>query len=73
MSLGEAIVSRIQSLIVENDIRQVEVYRHSDSKLYNRSDTWSFGHEYIQVGDESYNLGRMVTFLLVDQCLCLYF
>ncbi len=73
MSSGETVVSRLQSLIVEHDIRQVDVYRHSDGKLYNRSNTWSFGHEYIQVGDESYNLGRMVTFLLVDQCLCLYF
>ena len=73
MLSGETVVSRLQSLIAENDIRQVEVYRHSDSKLYNRSDTWSFGHEYIQVGSESYNLGRIVTFLIIDQCLCLYF
>ena len=73
MSSGETIISRLQGLIVENDIRQVEIYRHSDSKFHNRSETWSFGHEYIQVGDESYNLGRMVTFLIVDQCLRLYF
>lgn len=73
MSSGETVVSRLQRLIVENNIRQVEVYRHGDSKLYNQSDTWSFGHEYIQVGNDSYNLGRMVTFLMVGQCLCLYF
>jgi hypothetical protein len=73
MSSAETVVSRLQGLTVENDICQVEVYRYSDSKFYNRSDTWSFGHEYIQVGNDSYNLGRMVTFLVVDQCLCLYF
>lgn len=73
MSSGETVAVRLQGLIVENDISQVEVYRHSDSKLYNRSNVWSFGHEYIQVGSESYNLGRMVAFLIVNQCLRLYF
>lgn len=73
MSSGETVASRLQGLLAENDISRIEVYRHSDRKLYDQSEVWSFGHEYIQVGSESYNLGRMVTFLMVNHCLRLYF
>ena len=73
MLSGETIVSRLQVLLAANEIHQVAVYRHSDGKLFNCSNRWSFGHEYMQVGDESYNLGRIITFSVVDQRLCLYF
>ena len=70
---GEQMASRLQSLIDESQIRQIQIYRFADSKLHDQSEDWSFGHEYIQVGGQSYNLNRVVTFKVVGQALHLYF
>lgn len=70
---GEYMVNRLQSLIEDNEVKQIQIYRFSDSKFHQQSEVWSFGHEYIEVGGQPYNLNRVVTFLLVDQALCLYF
>ena len=64
---------RLQSLIDQSQVKQIHIYRFADSKLHDQSGDWSFGHEYIQVGEQSYNLNRVVTFKIVDDVLLLYF
>jgi hypothetical protein len=70
---GEYMADRLRILIEENQIEQIHIYRFADTKLYQRSGEWSFGHEFLQVGNQSYNLDRVVTFLVVGQVLELYF
>lgn len=70
---GEQMASRLQSLITESQIKQIQIYRFADAKLHAQSEDWSFGHEYLQVGDQSYNLNRVVTFKVVDEMLQLSF
>lgn len=70
---GEYLANRLQSLIEDNEVRQIQIYRFSDSKFHHQSEVWRFGQEYIEVGGQPYNLNRVVTFLLVDHTLCLYF
>lgn len=70
---GEYMASRLHQLIEEEQISLIQVYRFSDAKLYQQSEQWRFGHEYIEVGGQSYNLNRVITFLVEDQVLCLYF
>ena len=70
---GEQMVQRLLRLIDDHQIKQIHIYRFTDSKLYQQSTEWSFGHEYIQVGGQSYNLDRVVTFKVIDQALHLYF
>lgn len=64
---------KLQSLIQENQVKQIQIYRFADAKLHDRSEEWSFGHEYIQVGGQPYNLNRVLTFKVTDQVLHLYF
>ncbi|RZK45112.1 MAG: hypothetical protein EOO61_01230 [Hymenobacter sp.] len=71
--LGERMVQRLQSLINDHQIKQINICRFGDSKLYDQSEEWSFGHEYIQVGGQPYNLDRVVTFKVIYQVLHLYF
>lgn len=71
--LGERMADKLQSLIQENQVKQIQIYRFADSKLHDQSEEWSFGHEYIQVGGQSYNLNRVVTFKVIDQVLQLHF
>ena len=70
---GEQMVQRLQRLIDEHRIKQIRICRFGDSKLYDQSEEWSFGHEYIQVGGQPYNLNRVVTFKVVDEALHLFF
>lgn len=70
---GEQMASRLQSLIEENQVSEIHIYRFSDSKLHQKSKKWSFGHEFIDVDTQPYNLNRVVTFLVVDDVLELYF
>ncbi len=65
--------SRLQSLIIESQIKQIQIYRFADSKLYDQSEVWSFGYEYVQVGGQPYNLNRVITFKVIDEILHLYF
>ena len=65
--------NRLQSLIAENQVDKIHIYRFSDSKLHQESDEWRFGHEFIDVGNQPYNLNRVVTYLVVGQILELYF
>jgi hypothetical protein len=69
----EYMVNRLQSLIKENEVKRIHIYRFHDSKLHDQSEEWSFGHEYIQVGGQPYNLNRVITFRVIDQALHLYF
>lgn len=64
---------RLQGLIEENQVKLIHIYRFSDSKLHDQSEDWSFGHEYVQVGGQPYNLNRVITFKVIDQVLHLYF
>jgi hypothetical protein len=41
--------------------------------LYDQSQEWSFGLEFIQVGLSSYNLNRLVRYELGESVLSLYF
>ncbi|AUD07064.1 hypothetical protein CWM47_37750 [Spirosoma pollinicola] len=70
---GEHMVQRLQRLINDHQIRQIRICRLGDFKLHDQSEEWSFGHEYIQVGSQPYNLNRVVTFTVIDQVLYLYF
>ncbi len=70
---GEQMADKLQSLIQENQVKQIQIYRFADSKLHDQSEEWSFGYEYIQVGGQSYNLDRVMTFKIIDQVLHLYF
>lgn len=70
---GERMAKRIQSLMEENQVRQIQIYRFGDSKLHDQSGEWNFGHAYIQVGGQPYNLNRVISFNVVDQVLHLYF
>lgn len=70
---GEQMVQRLQRLIDDHQIKQIHICRFGDFKLHDQSEEWSFGHEYIQVGGQSYNLDRVVTFKVIDQALHLYF
>ena len=70
---GEQMANRLQSLIAENQVDKIHIYRFSDSKLHQESDEWRFGHEFIDVGNQPYNLNRVVTYLVVGQILELYF
>jgi hypothetical protein len=70
---GEQMVNRLQRLIDDHQVEEIHIYRFSDSKLHQKSEEWSFGHEFVQVGGQPYNLNRVVTFLVVDQVLELYF
>ena len=65
--------SRLQGLIEDHQVNQIHIYRFQDAKLHQQSREWVFGHEYLQVGGQPYNLNRVVTFLVVEQVLCLYF
>ena len=69
---GEYMANRLQCLIADNEVKQIEIYRFYDSKLYQQSKDWAFGHEYIEVGGQPYNFNRVITFLVVDHTLCLY-
>lgn len=70
---GERMANRLQILIKENQVKQIQIYRFADSKLHDQSEDWSFGHEYMQIGGQPYNLNRVVTFKVVKQVLELYF
>ena len=70
---SEYMANRLRILIEENQIKQINIYRFTDSKLYQQSTEWSFGYEFLQVGNQSYNLNRVVTFLVIDQVLELHF
>ena len=70
---GEQMVQRLLRLIDDHQIKQIHICRFGDLKLHDQSEEWSFGHEYIQVGGQSYNLDRVVTFKVIDQALHLYF
>lgn len=73
MESENSTVSKLQGLIGEHNVERIEVYRYWDTKLHHHSRSWCFGHEFIQVGEHSYNLGRLVRYNLVDQTLRLYF
>jgi hypothetical protein len=70
---GERTASQLKSLIIKNQIQQIEVYRFTDAKLHNQSCVWSFGYEFLDVGGQPYNLNRILTFRVVNQVLQLYF
>jgi hypothetical protein len=70
---GERTANQLKSLITKNQIQQIEVYRFVDTKLHNQSHAWSFGYEFLEVGGQSYNLNRILTFKVVNQVLQLYF
>jgi hypothetical protein len=70
---GEYMANRLRILIEENQIKQIHIYRFTDSKLHQQSTEWSFGYEFLQVGNQSYNLNRVITFLVIDQVLELHF
>ena len=55
---GEQMANRLQILIAENQIDKIHIYRFSDSKLHQESDEWRFGHEFIDVGNQPYNIAR---------------
>ncbi len=70
---GEQSVHTLQALIKRHRINQIYVYQVSTAKLYDQSQAWSFGHEFMQVGDFSYNLNRLMKFHVTGTTLCLYF
>jgi hypothetical protein len=70
---GEQFAYTLQALIQRHQVGQICIYQFSSAKLYDQSSSWSFGHEFIQVGDSSYNLNRLVKFQVTASTLCLYF
>jgi len=70
---GEQVAANLQELIQRQQIQQIRIYRHDTLKLYDQSQAWSFGLEFIQVGQQSYNLNRLLKFDQVEGTLSLYF
>ena len=70
---GEQSAYALQALIQRHQITQICIYQVSNAKLYDQSPAFSFGHEFIQVGESSYNLNRLVKFQVADSTLSLYF
>lgn len=70
---GEHSASILQELIQHNQINQICIYQLSNTKLHAQSGQWSFGHEFIQVGESSYNLNKLIRYQLTDTTLSLYF
>ena len=70
---GEQVAANLQELIQRHQIQQICIYRQTPLKLYDQSQEWSFGLEFIQVGLLSYNLNRLVRYQLNNEVLSLYF
>ena len=70
---GEQVAANLQELILQHSIQQIRIYRHAPLMLYDQSQEWSFGLEFIQVGLLSYNLNRLVRYELGESVLSLYF
>ena len=70
---GEQLLSNLQELIQLNQITVIRLYMLDSEKLYAESSRWSFGHEFIQIGDSSYNVNRLLKYQLDDAVLSLYF
>ncbi len=66
-------VDKLSSLIDAQQVRQIHIYRFYDARLYTKSNDWRFGHEFIQLDGQLYNLNRVVTFKIVGEVLQLYF
>ena len=56
---GEQVAVHLQALIQQ---QQICIYRYAPLKLYDQSQEWSFGVEFIQVGQQSCNLNRLLKF-----------
>ena len=70
---GEQLLSNLQELIQLNQITVIRLYRLDSEKLYAESSRWSFGHEFIHVGESSYNINRLLKYQLEKGVLSLYF
>ncbi len=74
MSSGaEHIVQQLKALLDAQGITRIRVCRYEDGKLHGESSQWQFGHEFVQVGEQPYNLNRLVTYEVVQGVLWLYF
>ncbi len=72
-SRGEHLVGQLRTLLEAQAITHIRVCRYEDGKLHGESHRWQFGHEFVQVGEQPYNLNRLVTYEVVGSVLWLYF
>ena len=70
---AEVLASNLQELIQIKQVILIRIYLFDSVKLYNESSTWSFGHEFVEVGHSSYNLNRMLKYECNNSILSLYF
>jgi hypothetical protein len=73
LTSGEQSAHTLQELIQLHQVNHICIHQLSSLKLYDQSPNWSFGHEFIQVGDSSYNLNRLVKYQIAATTLSLYF
>ena len=72
MTTGERLATNLQELIQQQQISTIAVYQFSNSKKHSESTTWSFGHEFIQVDANSYNLNRVIKYNIDSATLAIY-
>lgn len=72
-SSAERLAVRLEEIMKNTPVRTISVYRFSDSKLFNESSEYSFGHEFLYVGGQYYNLGKLITYKVAGESLLLYF
>lgn len=70
---GKGVSEVLQELIFGKQVSKVRISRFIDDRLFLESDEFSFGHEFIHVGSESYNLNKLVKYQFEGEVLALHF
>jgi len=70
---GKGVSDVLQGLIASRSISKIKIYRFMDNKLFLENEQWSFGHEFIQVGNQSYNLNKLIKYQFDGSELSLHF
>ena len=65
--------AELQNLIQSRRIQQIQIYSFTHSVLRSQSKRWRLKEYTIQVGQESYELHKIVAVRTLDQTLQLYF
>jgi len=70
---GKGVAEVLRELISGKQVLKVQISRFIDNKLVWESEKFAFGHEFIHVGSESYNLNKLVKYQFDDGVLSLHF
>lgn len=69
----EVLASNLQELIQVKQITLIRVHTSDSERLYNEKSVWVFNREFIEIGDSSYNLNRIIRYECNNSILSLYF